>query len=106
MNKKSTTSSASANRLERLRKQLGKQAKRLVEALRLLSATDRRHKARRARLKALLADMKDQEKTIRERLGEIPDETERTQLERRLQILRQQRKKAVTMFKERQDSDR
>lgn len=50
--------------------------------------------------------MKDQEKTIRERLGEIPDETERTQLERRLQILRQQRKKAVTMFKERQDSDR
>lgn len=49
--------------------------------------------------------MKAQEKKIRERLDEIPDETERTQLERRLQVLRQQRKKAVAMFKERRDFD-
>ena len=71
---------------------------RLIEKVgKLLSADRRKQEARRAKLRSLLKDMKQRARELATEIENSRDATEREELEQKLQVLTEQRRKGVNL---------
>ena len=74
---------------------------RLIEKVgKLLSADRRKQEARRAKLRSLLKDMKRRARELTAEIEGSRDVTEREELEQKLQVLTEQRRKGVTLYRD------
>lgn len=74
---------------------------RLIEKVgKLLSADRRKQEARRAKLRSLLKDMKQRARELATEIENSRDATEREELEQKLQVLTEQRRKGVNLYRD------
>ena len=74
---------------------------RLIEKVgKLLSADRRKQEARRAKLRSLLKEMKQRARELAAEIEDSRDATERAELEQKLQVLTEQRRKGVNLYRD------